>query len=183
MPSRPRCLPWPHEIAHVWVGRDGLFNLIRTVSDHDAKERFCNRVAAEFLVPQKILLQRWGTVQDDQPFRALSKLFKVSPIVIARRAWDLKLIPKDRFFAFYNKEQEDWHDRKAEVKAKKQSGGPNFYTVQNVRLGQRFPAAIIAAVRSGRLLHRDAFRLTDLHGKTFNNYANIFSQKGRDERA
>ena len=38
-------------------------------------------------------------------------------------------------------------------------GGPNFYHVQDVRLGRRFAYSVVRAVREGRLLYRDASRL------------------------
>ena len=40
-----------HELAHVWLGKGGIFNLIRMMVATDATERFCNQVAAEFLIP------------------------------------------------------------------------------------------------------------------------------------
>ena len=42
-----------HELAHLWLGGSGLFNLIHMLPADDAGERFCNEVAAEFLVPRE----------------------------------------------------------------------------------------------------------------------------------
>jgi len=171
-----------HELVHLWVGRDGLFNLIRMMPHHDATERFCNQVAAEFLVPGHKLTQRWEEVSaSEKPFHTIAKWCKVSPVVAARRALDLNLITKAQFFAFYEQDQEDWRRRKAEEKAKKK-GGPNFYEVQDVRLGKRFAYAVVRAAREGKLLYRDAYQLTDLKGATFTQYANLLTQRMKDER-
>lgn len=171
-----------HELVHLWIGRDGLFNLIHMMPHNDATERFCNQVAAEFLVPGHKLSERWHEVKTkDRPFQAIARLFKVSPVVAARRALDLKLISRSQFFEFYEQDQEEWHKRKADEK-KRRRGGPNFYDVQNVRLGKGFAQAVVRAAREGRLLYRDAYQLTDLKGDTFTRYANRLMQRMIDER-
>ena len=55
---------------------------------------------------------------------------------------------------------------------KKKSTGGNFWNTQNVRIGQRFGLAVVRAAREGKLLYRDAYRLTGLHGDTFEKFAN-----------
>jgi Zn-dependent peptidase ImmA (M78 family) len=172
-----------HELAHLWLGKDGLFNLIKMMPHHDAMERFCNEVAAEFLVPRHKLQQRWHEASaSGRPFQTIGRWFKVSPVVAARRALDLNLISKTGFFAFYEADRREWQRRKAEEKQKKTRGGPNFYDVQDTRLGKRFAYAVVSAAREGRLLYRDAYALTDLKGGTFDRYANLLLQRTKDER-
>ena len=171
-----------HELVHLWFGRDGLFNLINTMPHDDDTERLCNDVAAELLVPSRQFLKHWEVVKiTDRPFHAIAARFKVSPVVAARRALDLNVISKRRFFDFYKQAQADWLERKAEEKTKKKRGGPNFYDVQDVRLGKRFAYAVMCAAREGRLLYREAYQLTDLKGQTFNRYADHLIQRMKDE--
>jgi Zn-dependent peptidase ImmA (M78 family) len=171
-----------HELAHLWLGRDGLFNLVNMQPFDDATERFCNQVAAEFLVSRQLLSDRWAeAAATDKPFDNIARWFKVSPLVAARRALDLRLITKAAFFVFYNQYKEEWQQQKALAKASKR-GGPNFYDVQDVRLGRRFAYAVIRAAREGRLLYRDAYQLTDLNGSTFDRYAVTLTKRMRDER-
>jgi Zn-dependent peptidase ImmA (M78 family) len=40
-----------HELVHVWLGQDGVLHLDRMMPAEVDTERYCNRVAAEFLVP------------------------------------------------------------------------------------------------------------------------------------
>ncbi len=170
-----------HELVHVWVGRGGLFNLIHTMPHGDQAERFCNKVAAEFLVPAHKLRERWDEVKGaSKPFHTIARWFKVSPVAAARRALDMRLIDRATFSAFYEQDQADWHKRKTQQKKKK--GGPNFYTVQDVRLGRRFAYAVVRAAREGRLLYREAYQLTDLKGETFAKYADRLLRKMIDER-
>ena len=170
-----------HELTHVWLGTDGLFNLVNMMPSDEEAERFCNRVAAEFLIPGYKLTERWGEAKaTGHPFRTIARWFKVSPVVAARRALDLRLINWPEFIRFYERDKEDWRRRKAEQRKKK--GGGDFYLNQDVRLGRRFANAVIRATREGRILYRDAYRLTDLKGETFNRYADIVLQRMKDER-
>lgn len=162
-----------HELAHLWLGYDALFNLINMQPYDDEKEKYCNRIAAEFLIPSKKLAARWPEASHtEDPYKTLALWFKVSPLVVARRALDMELITKSAFFVFYNKYQED----SKKSREKKKSGG-NFYITQNVRLGRRFAYAVVCAAREGRLLYRDAYKLTDLHGETFDKYAKRLTER------
>lgn len=170
-----------HELAHVWLGEDSVFNLERLLPAKAETERFCNRVAAEMLVPEDKLKQRYREAsQAKQPFHQLARIFKVSPVVAARRALDLRLITKPEFFRFYEQDQADWHSRKREQR--KKAGGGDFYATQNSRLGGRFSEAVVRAAREGRMLYQDAYRLTGLSGTTFQTYADQVLQRVRAER-
>jgi len=165
-----------HELVHIWIGEDALNNLIEMQPASDDVEKFCNRVAAEFLVPAARLKSAWPS--DDViavPFAALARRFKVSPIVVARRAKDLKLITADEFFGFYHSYMEDMRRRD-----KSKKGGGDFYRTQNARLGHRFGRAVVAAAEMGRLSYQQAFDLTRLYGSTFDRYAEFL--KKQDER-
>jgi len=156
-----------HELAHLWLGEGGVFNLRQLQPATAEVEVFCNQVAAEFLVPEEDMRREWMNVRDkDDSYHALARRFKVSPIVIARRALDLKLIAKDQFFDFYNAYMED-----EERKSKARKSGGDYYLTQNVRVGRRFAEAVIRAAREGSLLYRDAYHLTGLSGKTFDEFA------------
>jgi Zn-dependent peptidase ImmA (M78 family) len=156
-----------HELAHLWLGESALFNLPNLAPSEFAIEQFCNKVAAEFLVPAHEFGPYWlRAIQDADPFQVIARHFKVSPIVAARRAQDLGLIQQSEFLTFFRAYQED--ERR---KAARATGGGDFYQNQNVRLGKRFARAIALAAKEGRLLYRDAYRLTDLHGATFDKYA------------
>jgi Zn-dependent peptidase ImmA (M78 family) len=155
-----------HELAHIWAGADGVSNFQDMQPSPNRTERFCNAVAAEFLVPARDLRSAWGQVpQGEAPFNFLARRFKVSSLVAARRALDISLIDRDGFFDFYNAYREDERRRRLH-----DGGGGDFWNNQNVRIGQRFGAAVVRAVKEGRLLFRDAYLLTGLKGKTFDHF-------------
>jgi Zn-dependent peptidase ImmA (M78 family) len=156
-----------HELGHLWLGRGGVFNLIALQPVEDEVEKFCNRIAAEFLIPAAELRASWTeAAQTEEPFQTLAQRFKVSPVVGARRALDLGLISPSDFSEFYRHYQED-ERRQA---ASRPSGG-DFYATQEARLGRRFGEAVIRAAREGRLLYREAYQLTGLFGQTFDRFA------------
>ena len=154
-----------HELAHIWLGKGGVFDLPDLLAGPDKLELFCNQVAAEVLIPSHELQSRWPNIAHlSEPFRALAKIFKVSPVVAARRAFDADLISREAFFTFI-KEYQTY-----ELSRPKTSGG-DFYRTQETRIGRRFGLAVTRAAKAGRLLYRDAYRLTGLAGKTFDMYA------------
>ena len=151
-----------HEVAHLFIGETGLTLFERLVpSDHET-ERYSNQVAAEFLVPKEELEDFWPSVRNlDNPFRAISRRFKVSAIVAARRALDLGLIDRNTFFEFYR-------DNRHQGQGGRFTGeGGNFWNIQKWRIGPRFAGAVARAAGEGSLLYREAYSLTGLRGDTF----------------
>ncbi len=160
-----------HELAHVWLGKSALFNLVQMLPDErDDEEKFCNQVAAEFLVPRKGILRLWDDAQGEaNPFPVIARACKVSGLVAARRALDLGLINRRRFFDFYAREISQLAARQQQRKERSQGG--DFYRTATVRIGKRFGEAVARAVAEGRLLYRDGYRLTGLKGEAFDRFA------------
>jgi Zn-dependent peptidase ImmA (M78 family) len=164
-----------HELAHVWFGSSAAFDLKELQPADDKMEFACNRVAAEFLVPKSRLLDFWPYAKQEQkPYQAVARHFKVSELVVVRRALDLGLITKNEYLDFYQA-----YLRKERVDAASQGeGGGNFYSNQNLRIGRRFARVVVGAAREGRLLYRDAYKLTGLYGNTFEKYAQSVAAGG-----
>ena len=58
-----------HEVAHLLIGETGLTLFDKLVPADHKTERFCNQVAAEFLVSQEELEDSWPAMQDlDNPY-------------------------------------------------------------------------------------------------------------------
>jgi len=155
-----------HELAHLWFGASAIFDLAQLQPADNETEIACNKVAAEFLVPASSLRNARNSVKDiNNAYQVLAKRYKVSEIVVARRLLDLRLISKAMFFKFYEAYQSE-----AEERDKTTSGG-NYYNNQGFRVGHNFMRAVVQAVGERNLQHIDAFRLTSLYGKTFDEYA------------
>lgn len=158
-----------HELAHVWIGRDAIFDLYGLGPANNQTEHICNQIAAEFLVPEEELAQSWNRTADvPKTIRALSRRFKVSKIVVARRALDLGFIDKETFYDFYS--------MLSDMTAKPNRGG-NFYANANFRIGKRFAKAVVSAAKEEKILYRDAYRLIGLDRVTFEKFAERLGQE------
>ncbi|MCX5638338.1 MAG: ImmA/IrrE family metallo-endopeptidase [Planctomycetota bacterium] len=156
-----------HELAHVFFGSSAAFDLREMSPANDPTEQACNRVAAEFLVPEQQIRRIWPSVRGDpERFQSIAREFKVSELVAARRALDIGLIAKNDFLMFYRDYLTD--ERR---KAARRSEGGDFYATQNLRVGRRFALAVVRAAKEGKILYSEAYRLTGLYGKTFDGYS------------
>ena len=158
-----------HELAHLWLGAEGagLSGFPGIFPDGGRVETFCDGAAAEFLVPAAELRALWPQVAADaSPFESLAGAFKVSPIVIGRRAMDLGLTDRTPFFEFYDAYVQSERRQKS-----RGIGGGSFYNNQNLRVGRLFAIQVMRAAKEGRIGFKDAYDLTGLHGGTFQEYA------------
>lgn len=150
-----------HELAHLALGIGGVSNA--ALADPQAAplpevEKLCNSIAAEFLVPADEFRVLWdGRVGLSQNTSALSRHFRVSQLVVARRALDLGLVSPQAFWPFAKERLE-----LATAKRAKQAegpGGPPPLVLARSRNGHRFTQLVVGAARAGELLYRDAAQI------------------------
>lgn len=160
-----------HELAHVWVGESASFDLRRLTSNPDFKlEIACNKIAAEFLVPSKELRRHWNKFVElsEDPYKAISRYFKVSRIVAARRALDTKCVSQAKFDEFYDNYMQQAQKKRLESKEQQDGRGyPSFYATATRRIGKRFIRTLSAAVGERKVLYREAYSLTGLSSESF----------------
>ncbi|MDR0820286.1 MAG: ImmA/IrrE family metallo-endopeptidase [Endomicrobium sp.] len=155
-----------HELAHLWLNAGGIFNLDRMQPGKGEIEIRCSNIAAEFLAPESEFHKLWK--EKRYKFDSIAQSFKVSTIVCARRALDLGLISKEKFFSYYENSTKRLKD------IKKSDKKVDFYKMQRYRIGRNLSVAIKNALADGSLLYRDAYNLTGLRGKTFDKYVKEF---------
>ncbi len=146
-----------HELTHIWLGESALSNAsVRSVPASDI-ERWCNRVAAEVLVPINTLSRDFDpqtdlTVELDR----LAVRFKVSTLVVLRRVHDAGHFTPAEFQSAYQAELE----RVLAILATKGgTKGGDFYNTQPLRVSRRFARALIASTLEGQTLYRDAVQM------------------------
>jgi Zn-dependent peptidase ImmA (M78 family) len=142
-----------HELAHVWLGLSALSDVGPVSSPSHEVEIWCNRVAAELLVPLAVLRDEYragAELQDE--VKRLARGFKVSTLVILRRIHDLGGLTQEHLWLAYREELNRL------LSLPKGEGG-NFYWTLATRVSKRFARALVASTLEGRTLHRDAFRL------------------------
>lgn len=146
-----------HELAHLWIQSEGISNPLPDESETSHPvERFCNRTAAELLMPAKAFQERWlrwRTLPLPERIERLSRRFKVSPLAAFVRARQLQLLSAEEA----EMPLPTPTGPSSSQPAKK--GGGGFYKTFLSRNSKSFVSAVLNAVRSGRLLYRDAARL------------------------
>lgn len=144
-----------HEVVHLMIGVSAG-HAGSEVLNHEATENYCDRVAAEFLVPETVLREIWTN-----DTKAAARRFKVSELVIARRAHDVGLMSDadyKSFWAMYSRRP---------LPSRKNSAGGSFYLTSVKRVGRNFAIHVRNAVNNRQLSYTEAYRLTGLYGKTY----------------
>ena len=146
-----------HELAHVWLGESAISDADLTSTTTNVVERWCNQVAAEFLVPiDTIRGLSSEMVLRDGEIERLARRFKVSSLVIVRRIYDAGILGWEQYRRVYAEEL----DRVLKIMEDRSvGGGGNFYNTQPLRVSRRFARALIISTLEDETLHRDAFRM------------------------
>jgi Zn-dependent peptidase ImmA (M78 family)/transcriptional regulator with XRE-family HTH domain len=141
-----------HEVCHLALGendwaKSGLEPDVESGGD-DAIETFCNRVAAELLVPGGPLadcaadLAPVGTAQISQ----IAGTFNVSRAVCAVRLKQLDLIDATLLASVLSQSRSP----------KSKGGGGDFYRLRVRNVGRRYTADVLDALYSGQISQHDA---------------------------
>ncbi|MCU1494519.1 MAG: hypothetical protein JWO62_2283 [Acidimicrobiaceae bacterium] len=144
-----------HEVAHIWLGSSGLDDAVLDGATGNETERWCNRVAAELLVPLAALREAYNDrVVLTEELDRLARLFKVSTLVVLRRIHDAGRLSWDEFRHAY---AEELH--RVQALMERDGSGGNFYNTTPIRASKRFSRALISSTLEGQTLYRDAARL------------------------
>jgi Zn-dependent peptidase ImmA (M78 family) len=148
-----------HELAHLALGGSALSRPdLAEMNMGSGVEAWCNRVAAELLVPLASIAEEYAASPDlTTELDRLAKFYKVSTLVVMRRIYDAGLMAWDVYRPAYEAELA----RVLEFAASSGSGG-NFYNTEPIRVSRTFARALVTDTAEGRTLHRDAFRLLGL---------------------
>ena len=158
-----------HELVHIWLGESAVSDTDMSSTPSNSTERWCNEVAAEFLLPAAAL-QGVSVSQEDltEDLERLARQFKVSTLVVLRRLFDAGFFTLPEYRIAYT-------DERARILAlmeERSSDGGNFYNTQPVRVSKRFARALIESTLEGQTLHRDAFQMLGFKKvSTFNELA------------
>ena len=142
-----------HELAHIWLGQSALTDATtQEVPDH-VTEGWCNRVAAELLVPEAALREQFRPSADvAQEKGRLAREYKVSTLVVLRRLHDIGALADAQYWPMVRAET-------AFLAGIRRSPGGDFYRTLGVRTGRRFARALVSSTLEGRASYSEAFRL------------------------
>lgn len=130
-----------HEIVHLLLDQTGI-------SDSDLQsinpiEKFCNRVAGQWLLPEALIreeqIDRRGDLSEfKEVISRVAKKRNLSHTMVATRLHQERVITRAVFRQldqFYAKEWERFQNRKKETQRDKEAGDPSFYRVRRSELG------------------------------------------------
>ena len=150
-----------HEAVHLMLGVSAGHATIDDTLSHDAYENYCDRVAAEFLVPGQELNNIWNG-----DIKYVARKFRVSELVVARRAHNLGMLSDREYRKFWI----EYSHRP--IYRKKKGNGGSFYRTSVKRVGRLFAIHVRNAVGNRQLSYTEAYRLTGLYGKTYTQFMN-----------
>ena len=144
-----------HEVAHIWLGKTALSDSRLSANPTNKVERWCNKVAAEVLVPSYTLREQFSPKTDLKiELNKLAQYFKTSTLVILRQIYELGLL--------------SWEDYRSAYQSELQrviglehtgSGGGNFYNNLLAKVSNPFARAVVTSTLEGRTVYNDAFRM------------------------
>jgi Zn-dependent peptidase ImmA (M78 family) len=143
-----------HELSHVWLGESALSDVEPVSAPGDAIEGWCNRVAAEVLVPLMALREIYEQGEDLTPaLDRIARYFKVSTLVVLRRIYDAGGLTRQELGQAYSAELGRL------LCTVRKGGGGDFYLTEAARVGKRFARALVSSTLEGQTLYRDALHL------------------------
>lgn len=148
-----------HEFAHVLTGYSAGIGGDKDITHTSTLEKLCDQVAASLLVSAELLKEEWAKVGEN--YSVLSKMFKVSRFVIARRAKEIGLISDAHYFTLYRQ----WIEEPVHIAG--QSSGGQFYATAIKKCSRTFLIHLDNALSSFKISNMDAYRLAGLKGDTF----------------
>ncbi len=175
----PQLFTLLHEIAHLWIAATGISNHIEPdlhIKDHQNPiELFCNEVAANALIPAKILDRMpTNTFDSVEMVYRHSRNLGVSSFALLVRAYKANRISPDRYRQLKNHADEAYRaylKREEEKKARKKdaeiAGGPNYYVLQINRNSRLFTHTVLQAFHEGSIAPTQATNLLNVKVSNF----------------
>lgn len=167
-----------HEFAHILLGQNEIQSLGERYNDVSELERLCNQFTAELLVPLKLFLISWESNLDQSVIEKISELatqFKVSRMVIARRALDQNLIQMSVYDEIATRTKEDYLKYKEE--RNKTDGRGNFWNLLFYRLDNNLINSAFYAYQQGDIRYSDVADLLNVSVSTLSTLEKKWYQK------
>ena len=168
-----------HALAHVWLGKPAISNLDPgNGSSAPGRERWCNAVAGELLVPGDMLRQECtaiGNVKDDKAVKRLARKFEVGNQVILIRLRDIGEIAPAWFRRAHDAEMRLMKAGPPQHReGEDSSGSPTAETVA-YRSSRRFAKAIIGSATKRETRYADAMNLLGVNRRVYDRIERQFA--------
>lgn len=157
-----------HELAHLLLNVNGISKfeasyMSRLPAAERRIEQFCNKIAAEMLIPsddfgqQISSLPRGAETVQEHLYADLANRYGVSREAILRRLLDLERVSQ----AFYEQKAKFWASQK------KATSGGDWYASQNAYLSDRFAQEVIGRHYRNQITVEQASEFLGIKAKNF----------------
>lgn len=162
-PVARRAFTIAHELAHIWLGQEGVDGPFETEHEEDLGEveRYADQVAASLLMPEESFLKAWQGQDAYEAAQGAARRFKVSAWAALRRALDLNLVSP----ASYREALEIVKKAAQEARGREVRG--DFWATLAVRNSPTFTRALREAAREGEVDFKEAAGLLNVRLSTF----------------
>lgn len=165
-----------HEYGHILLNEPSLCTpetpISRTINSHGAAvETWCNRFAADFLLPKDAILkesEKYKITDDFTKYRSIANRYKVSKTMTLVRIRSLKLISEEQF----NHERNVLISEKEEEKDEKAFGGRKGTLGDQAarEYGDEYVSLIVRNTQKGHITFSDALGYLNVKTKDFENF-------------
>jgi len=138
-----------HELAHLLLRINAISKFDQSYIDQLPQkekriERFCNALAAEFLVPSDDFLTQIGSVKriDEESIQNLARRYWVSREAVLRRFLDRRMIEQ----TYYDAKTKQWMAESGDG-----GSGGNYYATQATYLGENYLRLVFGKHYQGKL--------------------------------
>lgn len=151
-----------HELAHIWLGQTG----VSSAHSDSVIEKFCNKVASEFLLPEKDLHKL--EVFQNTDYRELKKQIgsfayerNLSSTMVAYRLYLAGSITKNIWFKLSTEYRNLWNENRKiqRDKHREKDGGPSYYVIRRHRVGDNLITLVQHMMALGALTTTKAARV------------------------
>ncbi len=178
-----------HELTHLWLNESGISNMgFRNyeMRAFDQIEIYCNKTAAEVLVPSKLVLKMISGIDLhsnlEGNIRMLSDKFKISVFVVTRRLFDVGKINFNDYCELTDFFYEEWKKYKNERKGKTdETGGPSPHLMKVINNGRAYTRKVLSLYQSGEFSLNQAISLLNAKANHLDKIASYaqFPLRGR----
>ena len=161
-----------HELVHIWLGLTGISG----AHAEQTIERFCNKVAGEFLLPvgELVELDVNATTHLEEARNRISEFAwsrKISNSMVAYKLYLAKQINQKQWSELSTAFRQLWltHRSKQRDRARKRERGPSYYIVRQHRIGPTLINLVGRHMAAGSLTTEKAGRVLGVKAKNDQN--------------
>ena len=183
----PQLFTLVHELAHIWIAKSGISNEVdidftdKPKSKFHPVELFCNKVAANALMPKEIITKfKTDTFESNNLIFNNAKDLGVSSFALLVRALNLNLISQPKYKSLKQGAQNEFEkfllrEKIKKEKQKESKGGPDPYLLRLNKNSKLFTRIVMDSFNNGSLSPSIASNLLNTQINKFQKFEKLLA--------